>query len=266
MEISNIRKRSSTPRCRTRRSCCPAIGDAFRKLDPRHDDPQPGDVRGRGRRHADHHPLRPRSCHRRGTISASRSRSISGCGSPCCSPISPKPWPKAAARRRRRRCARPRPTPWPSCSAPGATTSRERSPRQQLKQGDIVLVEAGDLIPSDGEVIEGVASVDEAAITGESAPVIRESGGDRSAVTGGTRVHVRLDQGADHRRAGLDLPRPHDRAGRRRRAAEDAQRDRAEYPARRPDDHLRLRRGDHSELCRLCRRHDVACWCWWRCS
>jgi potassium-transporting ATPase ATP-binding subunit len=57
-----------------------------------------------------------------------------------------------------------------------------------LKAGDLVLVETGDLIPSDGEVIEGVASVDESAITGESAPVIRESGGDRSAVTGGTRV------------------------------------------------------------------------------
>jgi K+-transporting ATPase ATPase B chain len=57
-----------------------------------------------------------------------------------------------------------------------------------LKIGDVVLVEAGDMIPSDGEVIEGVASVNEAAITGESAPVIRESGGDRSAVTGGTQV------------------------------------------------------------------------------
>jgi K+-transporting ATPase ATPase B chain len=57
-----------------------------------------------------------------------------------------------------------------------------------LKPGDIVLVEAGDLIPSDGDVVEGVASVNEAAITGESAPVIRESGGDRSAVTGGTMV------------------------------------------------------------------------------
>ncbi|GAA0604068.1 potassium-transporting ATPase subunit KdpB [Paenochrobactrum glaciei] len=57
-----------------------------------------------------------------------------------------------------------------------------------LKVDDIVLVEAGDIIPSDGEVIEGVASVNEAAITGESAPVIRESGGDRSAVTGGTQV------------------------------------------------------------------------------
>ncbi len=61
-------------------------------------------------------------------------------------------------------------------------------PGTSLKVGDIVLVEAGDNIPSDGEVIEGVASVNEAAITGESAPVIRESGGDRSAVTGGTQV------------------------------------------------------------------------------
>lgn len=57
-----------------------------------------------------------------------------------------------------------------------------------LKKGDIVLVEAGDIIPGDGEVIEGVASVDESAITGESAPVIRESGGDRSSVTAGTKV------------------------------------------------------------------------------
>ena len=61
-------------------------------------------------------------------------------------------------------------------------------PGTQLKVGDFVLVEAGDIIPSDGEVVEGVASVNEAAITGESAPVIRESGGDRSAVTGGTQV------------------------------------------------------------------------------
>ena len=61
-------------------------------------------------------------------------------------------------------------------------------PSTGLKVGDVVLVEAGDMIPSDGEVIEGMASVNEAAITGESAPVIRESGGDRSAVTGGTQV------------------------------------------------------------------------------
>ncbi len=58
----------------------------------------------------------------------------------------------------------------------------------ELKKGDIVVCESGDIIPSDGEVIDGIASVDESAITGESAPVIRESGGDRSAVTGGTKV------------------------------------------------------------------------------
>ena len=61
-------------------------------------------------------------------------------------------------------------------------------PGTSLKVGDVVVVEAGDTIPSDGEVVEGIASVNEAAITGESAPVIRESGGDRSAVTGGTQV------------------------------------------------------------------------------
>jgi K+-transporting ATPase ATPase B chain len=76
-------------------------------------------------------------------------------------------------------------------------------PGTSLKVGDVVLVEAGDMIPSDGEAIEGVASVNEAAITGESAPVIRESGGDRSAVTGGTqvlsdwiRVRITAEQGS----------------------------------------------------------------------
>jgi K+-transporting ATPase ATPase B chain len=64
----------------------------------------------------------------------------------------------------------------------------ENTPAHQLEVGDVVLVETGDLIPADGEVIAGVASVNEAAITGESAPVIREAGGDRSAVTAGTRV------------------------------------------------------------------------------
>ncbi|MFC5313165.1 potassium-transporting ATPase subunit KdpB [Azospirillum rugosum] len=70
----------------------------------------------------------------------------------------------------------------------GGTDRWQTVPATRLKTGDLVLVEAGDLIPSDGEVVEGVASVNEAAITGESAPVIRESGGDRSAVTGGTQV------------------------------------------------------------------------------
>ncbi|MFD9863182.1 potassium-transporting ATPase subunit KdpB [Streptomyces alboflavus] len=66
--------------------------------------------------------------------------------------------------------------------------SEEQVPGTELKIGDLVVCEAGDVIPGDGDVVEGVASVDESAITGESAPVIRESGGDRSAVTGGTKV------------------------------------------------------------------------------
>ncbi|HSV94139.1 MAG TPA: potassium-transporting ATPase subunit KdpB, partial [Desulfobacterales bacterium] len=70
---------------------------------------------------------------------------------------------------------------------PGAA-GEEDIPADQLKQGDIVTVSAGEIIPADGEVVEGAASVDESAITGESAPVIREAGGDRSSVTGGTNV------------------------------------------------------------------------------
>ncbi|BDT88320.1 potassium-transporting ATPase subunit KdpB [Nocardia cyriacigeorgica] len=72
--------------------------------------------------------------------------------------------------------------------APGARVTEERVAAPQLRRGDYVVVEAGEVIPGDGDVVEGIASVDESAITGESAPVIRESGGDRSAVTGGTTV------------------------------------------------------------------------------
>ena len=107
----------------------------------------------------------------------------------------------------------------------------------------MVVVEAGQIIPGDGDVVEGIASVDESAITGESAPVIRESGGDRSR---GHRRHqgaVRPDRRADHPEAGGELHRPDDRPGRGRRPAEDPQRDRAEHPARRADDHLPARRG-----------------------
>ena len=91
--------------------------------------------------------------------------------------------------------------PGRGASRPRAGTCRQKSsaqperdaktatvPSSQLRKGDFVLVEAGDIIPGDGEVVVGVASVNESAITGESAPVIRESGGDRSAVTGGTQV------------------------------------------------------------------------------
>ncbi len=85
-------------------------------------------------------------------------------------------------------------------------------PSAELKVGNIVLVEAGDMIPSDGEVIHGMASVNEAAITGESAPVIREFG--RRPLRGHRRhaSTVRLDTCTHHGRARVDLPRPHDPA------------------------------------------------------
>lgn len=78
-------------------------------------------------------------------------------------------------------------TPAKRLASPGAT-SHEVVSSSGLKPGDLVLVEVNDIVPADGEIVEGIASVDESAITGESAPVIREAGGDRSAVTGGTRV------------------------------------------------------------------------------
>ncbi|MQY18473.1 potassium-transporting ATPase subunit KdpB [Nocardia macrotermitis] len=83
--------------------------------------------------------------------------------------------------------------------SPGARVVEESVPAPELQRGDVVVVEAGQVIPGDGDVVEGIASVDESAITGESAPVIRESGGDRSAVTGGTtvlsdRIVVRITQ------------------------------------------------------------------------
>jgi K+-transporting ATPase ATPase B chain len=79
-------------------------------------------------------------------------------------------------------------TPAKKLSKPQYGAKHETVSATDLRKGDVVLVEAGDFIPMDGEIMEGVASVDESAITGESAPVIREAGGDRSAVTGGTRV------------------------------------------------------------------------------
>lgn len=76
-------------------------------------------------------------------------------------------------------------TPAKRVAANGAVTTVSSS---QLKKGDVFVCDAGDTIPSDGEIIEGLASIDESAITGESAPVIREAGGDKSSVTGGTKV------------------------------------------------------------------------------
>ena len=107
-----------------------------------------------------------------------------------------------------------------------------------LRKGDVVLVEAGDFIPMDGEVIEGAASVDESAITGESAPVIRESGGDRSQRDGRHASALRLARRARHGRSRRELSRAHDRDGRGRQAPEDAERNRAQHPAGGADDYF----------------------------
>ena len=133
----------------------------------------------------------------RPTTAAARSGSPAtsrcGCGSRCCLPILPKPLPKGAAGLRPPRCAKCAKTRWPAAWCRGR---EEQVAASALVKGDSVVVEANQLIPGDGEIIEGIASVDESAITGESAPVIRESGGDRSAVTGGTKVLQRSDRGA----------------------------------------------------------------------
>ena len=167
----------------------PAIWESFRKLAPQPRDQEPGHVRGRDRQRADHFDLGARSCSRRRqdlSRSGLPSTSVSGCGSPWFSPTSPKRWPKDAARPRRRRCARC--ARKPPRGAWSTVNREEVVPASALRKGDTVVVEAGEIIPGDGDVIQGIASVDESAITGESAPVIRESGGDRSAVTGGTKV------------------------------------------------------------------------------
>jgi potassium-transporting ATPase ATP-binding subunit len=93
----------------------------------------------------------------------------------------------AALRRAKQETVARRLVGWTAGADPASWTE-EPVDAVSLRQGDIVVVEAGQVIPGDGDVVEGIASVDESAITGESAPVIRESGGDRSAVTGGTRV------------------------------------------------------------------------------
>ena len=223
--------------------CC----DSLRKLAPAHVAQEPGHVRGRGRQRADHAALGARPGR---TRQPARRRS----GSPAL--VTRLAVVHGAVRQLRRgggRGARQGAGGHAAQDAQGdhGAAARRRQgatrggrPASSLRKGDLVVVEAGELIPGDGEIIEGIASVDESAITGESAPVIRESGGDRSAVTGGTkvlsdRIVVRITA-----EPGRVLPRPHDRAGRGRVAAEDAQRDRAAHPAGRADARLPVRLRD----------------------
>jgi len=109
-----------------------------------------------------------------------------GCGSRCCLQISRRRWLKARGKAQAETLRKARSETHARRLKVDGTF--EDVPGSKLRACDVVVVRAGEFIPGDGEVVVGVASVDESAITGESAPVIRESGGDRSAVTGGTRV------------------------------------------------------------------------------
>ena len=157
------------------------------EAEPADDDAQPGDVHRRGRLGADHIPVHPRLLeqHRQPELVRRTGRGVAvvhrvlrqlrrGDGR------GPRQGPGGAL------CARRAPTRSPRIRMPDGSTTQKSS--SALLVGDLCVVVAGEVIPGDGEIVEGIATVDESAITGESAPVIRESGGDRSAVTGGTRV------------------------------------------------------------------------------
>ena len=113
-------------------------------------------------------------------------RSTSGSGSPCSSRPSPKPMAEARGKAQAESLRKTKTDTIANRLLPNGRIEKVSS--SKLRAGDVVVCVAGEVIPGDGEVIEGIATVDESVITGESAPVIRESGGDRSAVTGGTRV------------------------------------------------------------------------------
>ena len=231
-----------------------------------HADQESGDVRARDRHRADHGHLRPRPGDRRRDTSASSSRSSCGSGSPCCSRTSPRRSPKAAARRRPTRCAGRAPRRRRSCS-----TGLDRT-NYKLRAGH--QPEGRRRRAGRGRRHHPVGR------RGDRRRRLGQRGGDHRRIRaghprirrrplGGDRRHpgaVRLDQRAHHGGAGLDLPRPHDQAGRRRRAPEDAERDRAQHPAGRPDHHLRVRDRDDPELRRLCGRRRLGRRSWSRCS
>ena len=180
----------------------PAVVDSVRQARPAPDGAQPGDVRRRGRQrphHARCSSATSRRRHRRERLRRARRRC--GCGSPCCSPTSPRRWPKAAARRRPTRCARPAPETVAHRAAAGRRRSRTCRRRELAGRRRVSSSRPARSSPATARSSRASPSVDESAITGESAPVIRESGGDRSAVTGGTRVLSDRIVVRDHRRS-----------------------------------------------------------------
>ena len=213
------RSRCSIAPSSAARSC-----DSFRKLVPAARRQEPGHVRGRDRQRAHHAALRPRPrSHRAAATRAALVHgraSRSGCGSRCVFANFAEAVAEGRGKAQADTLRKMRKETIARRLVGGQPSGKEESvPSSSLRKGDLVVVEAGELIPGDGEIIEGIASVDESAITGESAPVIRESGGDRSAVTGGTKVlsdRIVVRIAAD---PGRVVPRPHDRAGRGRRRA-----------------------------------------------
>ncbi len=148
-----------------------ALVDAFRKLDSARQVRNPvmftvfvGSILTTGLGHPGHLTAPARS--RPAFILAA---SPPGCGSPCCLPTLPRRWPKGAARPRPTRCAPRAEMSRQEAGEPRTAPTSSPTSAAALRKDDVVLVEAGDLVPGDGEVIEGVASVDESAITGESA-------------------------------------------------------------------------------------------------
>ena len=180
-------------------------------------------------------------------------RSRSGSGSPCCSPTSPRRWPRGAARRRPTRCAAARTETVGNAAAPDGTV--ETVPAPSLRKGDVVLVTAGEFIPGRrrdhrGRRVGG--RVGDHRRVGAGHPRVGRRPLRRDRRHAGA---VRLDQGPRHRRSRPHVPRPDDRARRGRRAAEDAQRDRAQHPAGRPDDRLPARRRHAAAVRRLLAAH-----------
>ena len=229
-----------------------------------HDGAQPGHVRRRGRQRADDAASDPGRRRPAAAISASSCRLRSGSGSRCSSPTSPKRWPKAAARRRPTRCGRAKTETIAKRERPdgthrsraGASAAQGRHRARRSRRGhpgrrrDHRRRRVGRRIGHHRRVRAGDSRVGR-----------RPLGGDRRHASA-----LGLDQRAGHGESWRDVPRSHDRAGRRRRAAEDAERDRAQHPARRADDRLPARRGHAAAVRDLLGRAAVAVRAGRRCS